>query len=82
VARYVALLYSIMLADRRIRADDLVELAAAAGLAAPRPVLASGNLLFEARRQPAAALEKRLDAAFLVRHGSRCRSWCDRRKTG
>jgi uncharacterized protein (DUF1697 family) len=69
MARYVALLYSILLPDRRIRGSDLIELAGAAGLVAAAPVLASGNLLFEARRQPAAALEKRLDAAFLARHG-------------
>jgi uncharacterized protein (DUF1697 family) len=69
VARYVALLYSILLPDRRIRADDLIELAGAAGLAAPKPVLASGNFLFDARRQSAAVLEKKLDAAFLARHG-------------
>lgn len=69
MARYVALLYSIVLPNRRIRAEDLVELAGAAGLAAARPVLASGNLLFEARRQPASALERKLDAAFLARHG-------------
>jgi uncharacterized protein (DUF1697 family) len=69
VARYVALLYSIVLPDRRIRAADLIELAEATGLAAPYPVLASGNLLFEARRQPSVDLEKRLDAAFLARHG-------------
>jgi uncharacterized protein (DUF1697 family) len=69
VARYVALLYSIVLPDRRIRADDLVALAEVAGLKAPQPVLASGNLVFEAPGQPAATLEKRLDAAFLARHG-------------
>ena len=69
MARYVALLYSIVLPDRRIRAADLIELAEATGLTAPYPVLASGNLLFEARRQPTVELEKRLDAAFLARHG-------------
>jgi uncharacterized protein (DUF1697 family) len=69
VARYVALLYSIVLPDRRIRADDLVALARAAGLAAPQPLLASGNFMFEARRQPASALERTLDAAFRDRHG-------------
>ena len=69
MARYVALLYSILLPERRIRGSDLIELADAAGLAAPKPALASGNLMFEARRQPASALEKRLDAAFLSRHG-------------
>jgi uncharacterized protein (DUF1697 family) len=69
VARHVALLYSILLPDRRVRGSDLLELAELAGLIAPKPVLASGNLLFKARNQTPAALETRLDAAFLARHG-------------
>jgi uncharacterized protein (DUF1697 family) len=69
VARYVALLYSIVLPGRRITAGDLIRLADAVGLSSPKPLLASGNLLFETQEQSVAALEEKLDAAFLGLYG-------------
>lgn len=66
--RYVALLYSVVLPGRRVTAADLIALAERAGLRAPRPLLATGNLLFEADEE-AMALERRLEAVFRAELG-------------
>jgi uncharacterized protein (DUF1697 family) len=70
MARFVALLYSIVLpGNARLKMADLRDVAGAAGLGEARTVGASGNLIFAARagRSPAAlenALEARFAAAF------------------
>lgn len=62
MAAYVALLHSIILGpDRRVRAADLEAMTADCGFSDPRPVLASGNLIFSARKAPARRLEARLE---------------------
>ena len=69
MARYVALLYSVVLGPgNRIRAEHLLALAGAAELDGARPLLATGNLLFEASAG-VAELEQRLERAFTQRHG-------------
>lgn len=61
---YIALLRGINIGPhKRIAMADLKALAADLGLAEPRTLLASGNLVFRAPAQPAAALEKRLHEA-------------------
>jgi len=69
MGRYVALLYSIVLPEGRIKAADLIGLAEATDLAAPRALLASGNLLFAARDANEVELERRLEAALAARVG-------------
>lgn len=67
---YVALLYSIVLAPgRRVVMSELRALAAELGLAAPRTLVATGNLLFEADPAPLATIESRLEAGFAARFG-------------
>jgi uncharacterized protein (DUF1697 family) len=67
---WVALLYSIVLAPkRRVIMADLRELARELGYAAPRTLLASGNLIFEAEAEDARGIEARLEPAFAERFG-------------
>ncbi len=67
---YVALLYSIVLGEgRRVVMADLRALAANLGLAAPRTIGATGNLVFEAEAEPLEVLESRIERAFAVRFG-------------
>jgi uncharacterized protein (DUF1697 family) len=67
---WVALLHSIVLAPkRRVIMAELRELAQALGLVAPRTLLASGNLIFEAEAADARAVEARLEPAFAERFG-------------
>jgi uncharacterized protein (DUF1697 family) len=62
---YIALLYSIGLGDgRRLLMADLRAMAAKLGLRAPRTLIATGNLVFEAEETTARQLEARLEAAF------------------
>lgn len=62
---YVALLYSIVLNEgRRLVMSDLRAIAAGLGLANPRTLLATGNLIFETDDQPVSQLESRLEKAF------------------
>lgn len=69
---WVAVLYSIILpAGKRLVMADLREMAAGLGLAAPRTYGATGNLIFEARRQRPATLEKQLEDAYEVHFGKR-----------
>jgi uncharacterized protein (DUF1697 family) len=68
--RWVALLYSVVLpGGRRLVMADLRDIAAGLGFAAPRTLLATGNLLFEADAEDAAAVEARLEPAFAARFG-------------
>lgn len=67
---YVALLYSIVLSPgRRVVMSDLRDMACDLGLAAPRTLVATGNLVFEADDQPVADLEGRLETAFAAKFG-------------
>ena len=67
---WVALLYSTTLAPgRRVVMAELRALAEELGLARPRTLLATGNLIFEAAARDARALEARLEPAFAARFG-------------
>jgi uncharacterized protein (DUF1697 family) len=69
LSRWVTLLYSIVLGGgRRVVMSDLRALAGELGLGAPRTLLATGNLIFEADAG-ARALEARLEPAFAARFG-------------
>ncbi|WP_217574935.1 DUF1697 domain-containing protein [Mesorhizobium sp. GbtcB19] len=62
---YVALLYSIILGEgRRVVMADLKAMAEELGLKNVRTLVATGNLVFEARATDIARLEQRLEAAF------------------
>lgn len=70
MATYVALLHSIVLAPgRRVVMADLRAMAEELGFGAPRTLVATGNLIFEADAAPLAALEERLETAFRARFG-------------
>lgn len=70
MAGYVALLYSIVLGGgRRLVMAELKALAAELGLADPRTVVATGNLVFDAPRAAPRRLESRLEPAFAARFG-------------
>jgi uncharacterized protein (DUF1697 family) len=70
VTRYVGLLYSIVLAPgRRVVMADLRALAKELGLARPRTLLATGNLVFEADGTDPRALEALVEPAFAERFG-------------
>jgi len=65
VQTYVALLYSIILGEgRRVVMSDLKAMAEGLGLKNPRTLVATGNLVFEARATDIAKLEQRLETAF------------------
>lgn len=69
-ASHVALLYSIVLGPgRRVVMTDLRALATELGLAAPRTLVATGNLVFGAPGLAEDALEVRLERAFAARFG-------------
>ncbi|BCG94556.1 DUF1697 domain-containing protein [Mesorhizobium sp. 131-2-1] len=62
---YIALLYSIILGEgRRVVMADLKAMAEGLGLKNVRTLVATGNLVFEARATKTADLELRLEAAF------------------
>ncbi|MDX8464426.1 DUF1697 domain-containing protein [Mesorhizobium sp. VK23B] len=62
---YVALLYSIILGEgRRVVMADLKAMAEGIGLKNVRTLVATGNLVFEARTTKVSALERRLEKAF------------------
>ena len=62
MATYVALLYSIGLGEgRRLVMADLRAMASKLGLEAPRTLIATGNLLFEANGVTVRQLEARLE---------------------
>lgn len=67
---HVALLYSIILGDkRRLNMGDLRALAQELGLGAPRTLAATGNLVFEAADRTVPQLEGELERAFEQRFG-------------
>ncbi|GLS37973.1 hypothetical protein GCM10010869_35670 [Mesorhizobium tianshanense] len=62
---YVALLYSIVLGEgRRVVMSDLRAMAEGLGLNNSRTLVATGNMVFEAKETEIAALERRLETAF------------------
>jgi uncharacterized protein (DUF1697 family) len=62
---YVALLYSIILGEgRRVVMSDLKAMAEGLGLRNVRTLVATGNLVFEARATDIGKLEQRLETAF------------------
>lgn len=62
---YVALLYSIILGEgRRVVMADLKAMAEQVGLKNVRTLVATGNLVFEARASETSKLEQKLEAAF------------------
>jgi uncharacterized protein (DUF1697 family) len=62
---YVALLHSIILGQgRRVVMTDLRAMAGKLGLQAPRTLIATGNLVFEAKEAAVAQLEAQLETAF------------------
>jgi uncharacterized protein (DUF1697 family) len=62
---YVALLYSIILSEgRRVVMADLKAMAESLGLKNVRTLVATGNLVFEARAGEVPKLEQRLEKAF------------------
>ncbi|UCI05625.1 DUF1697 domain-containing protein [Mesorhizobium sp. B1-1-8] len=62
---YVALLYSIGLGEgRRLVMSDLKAMAEGLGLKNARTLVATGNLVFEARASKLPSLEQRLEVAF------------------
>lgn len=67
---FVALLHSIVLGPaRRVVMADLRAMAEESGLGHPRTVVATGNLVFEAKRAATGELETRLETAFERRFG-------------
>jgi uncharacterized protein (DUF1697 family) len=69
---YVALLYSIGLGEgRRLVMADFRAMACKLGLEAPRTLIATGNLVFEAKATTVRQLEARLESAFEKTFGRR-----------
>ncbi|MFD2343488.1 DUF1697 domain-containing protein [Sinorhizobium terangae] len=67
---YVALLYSIILGDkRRVVMADLRAMAERVGYHAPRTLVATGNVVFDAPAQPLADIEAEMESAFAVTFG-------------
>ncbi|WP_331374123.1 DUF1697 domain-containing protein [Sinorhizobium chiapasense] len=67
---YVALLHSIILGDkRRVVMTDLRAMAERLGYLAPRTLVATGNIVFDAPDKPIADIEAELDSAFAVTFG-------------
>ncbi|QLL61335.1 DUF1697 domain-containing protein [Sinorhizobium mexicanum] len=67
---YVALLYSIILSDRRrVVMTDLRTMAERLGYHAPRTLVATGNIVFDAPDKPLADIEAELESAFAVTFG-------------
>ena len=72
MATYVALLYSIGLGEgRRLVMADFRAMASKLGLEAPRTLIATGNLIFEAKGTTVRQLESRLESAFEKTFGRR-----------
>ena len=72
MATYVALLYSIGLGEgRRLVMADFRAMASKLGLEAPRTLIATGNLVFEAKGTTIRQLEARLESAFEATFGRR-----------
>jgi uncharacterized protein (DUF1697 family) len=72
MATYVALLYSIGIGEgRRLVMADFRAMASKLGLEAPRTLIATGNLIFEAKATTVRQLEARLESAFERTFGRR-----------
>lgn len=70
MAAYVALLHSVVLTpQRRVVMSDLRAMAGEMGLAAPRTLASTGNLVFETSAASVHSLEDRLETAFRMRFG-------------
>ena len=70
MARYVALLHSIVLgAGRRVVMSDLKAMAESLGFRNVRTLVATGNLVFEAEPQPIASVEAQFEAGFAAAFG-------------
>jgi uncharacterized protein (DUF1697 family) len=67
--RWVAFLRAINVGGRTVRMADLRAVVAGAGGTGVETFIASGNVLFEAPSRSAAALERRLEAAFAAAFG-------------
>lgn len=65
----IALLRAVNVGGRSLKMADLISLASDLGLARPRTVAQSGNLIIETNDAPDAALERRLQAAAEARFG-------------
>ncbi|MCA1406793.1 DUF1697 domain-containing protein [Ensifer sp. IC3342] len=67
---YVALLYSIVLGDkRRVVMTDLRAMAERLGYLEPRTLVATGNIVFDAPERLLADIEAELESAFAVKFG-------------
>jgi uncharacterized protein (DUF1697 family) len=67
---YVALLHSIGLGGgRRVVMGELRQMAALAGFANPRTLIATGNLVCEADNAPLSQIESSLESAFVTNFG-------------
>lgn len=67
---YVALLRGVNVGgNRKVPMASLRDLAAGLGLSAPQTLLQSGNLIFEAKKQPTTRLESMLEAATATELG-------------
>jgi uncharacterized protein (DUF1697 family) len=62
--RYVALLRAVNVGGRKVTMDELKKAAAKLGYENPRTLIASGNLVFDARKTAPARLEAALEAAI------------------
>ena len=60
---YIALLRAINVGGRKVVMSDVRELAAALGFAEARTLLQSGNLVFRAKAQAPAGIERQLERA-------------------
>ncbi len=70
MARYVALLHSIVLgAGRRVVMSDLKAMAESLGFRNVRTLVATGNLVFEAEPQLIASVEAQFEAGFAAAFG-------------
>lgn len=67
---YVALLHSIVLGEgRRVVMADLRAMAERLGYRAPRTLVATGNLVFDAPKKPLGEIEQELELAFAAAFG-------------
>jgi uncharacterized protein (DUF1697 family) len=64
MARYVALLRAVNVGGRKVTMKELREAAETIGLQNARTLVASGNLVFDAKKTPDARLEAALEAAI------------------
>ncbi|GGA47411.1 DUF1697 domain-containing protein [Pelagibacterium lentulum] len=72
MTRFVALLYSISLNDgARLKMEPFRQFAEGLGLANPRTVLSTGNLIFDSAARSAPKLTAMLEVAFAERFGRR-----------